>query len=72
MGAGDIPKFQNPVAQQQGIHVTVGVAADNNGNLLPFVESVSERKAGQVSRAAISRYDKSIPARIGDVMERQG
>lgn len=29
------------------VHVTVGVSVDKNGNLMPFVESVSERKAGQ-------------------------
>lgn len=33
----------------QAVHVTVGVSTDNNGNLLPFVESVSE---GQVAKAA--------------------
>lgn len=38
-------------AGQQGIHVTVGVSADSNGNLLPFVESVSQ---GQVKKAAPS------------------
>jgi tape measure domain-containing protein len=33
----------------QSMHITVGVSADNNGNILPFVESVSE---GQVAKAA--------------------
>lgn len=36
---------------QQNVHVTVGVSADNNGNLLPFVESVSQ---GTVQKAAPS------------------
>lgn len=33
----------------QNVHVTVGVSADSNGNLLPFVESVSD---GSVQKAA--------------------
>lgn len=33
----------------QDVHVTVGVSTDNNGNLMPFVESVSR---GQVAKAA--------------------
>ena len=36
-------------SKQSGLHVTFGVSADNNGNLMPFVESVSE---GKVSKAA--------------------
>ncbi|WP_411033357.1 phage tail length tape measure family protein [Shinella sp. BYT-45] len=36
-------------AQPQAIHVTVGASVDSNGNLLPFVESVSR---GQVAKAA--------------------
>ena len=48
-------KFQQPSIPkragvgQQNVHVTVGVAADSNGNLMPFVESVSQ---GQVQKAA--------------------
>lgn len=34
---------------QQNVHVTVGVSADSNGNLMPFVETVSQ---GQVQKAA--------------------
>lgn len=36
-------------AAPQNVHVTVGVSSDNNGNLLPFVESVSQ---GAVQKAA--------------------
>lgn len=50
-------KFHEPsvpkraAAAAQNMHITVGVAADTNGNLLPFVESVSQ---GQVKKAAPS------------------
>lgn len=53
----------------QGVHVTVGVSADNNGNLLPFVESVSDgtvdRKAPGIVSASVSRANKSAPAAVG-------
>ncbi|MCF6112003.1 phage tail length tape measure family protein [Mesorhizobium muleiense] len=66
-----LPKGKN-AGGGSNVHVTVGVSADNNGNLLPFVESVSERKAGQVSTATIKQYDKGFASRVGDVMERNG
>lgn len=50
-------KFHEPsipkrsAGTKQNVHVTVGVSADNNGNLLPFVQSVSE---GSVQKAAPS------------------
>lgn len=34
---------------KQNVHVTVGVSSDSNGNLMPFVQSVSQ---GQVEKAA--------------------
>lgn len=34
------------------VHVTVGVSADNDGNLRPFVESVSTQSAARVTAAA--------------------
>lgn len=39
------------------VHVTVGVSADSNGNLMPFVESVSQRAVGaawSASRATMA------------------
>ncbi|MCA0025469.1 MULTISPECIES: phage tail length tape measure family protein [unclassified Mesorhizobium] len=60
------------VGGASSVHVTVGVSADNDGNLMPFVESVSERKAGQISSATITQYDKGLAGRISDVMERHG
>lgn len=44
----------------QAVHVTVGVSSDGNGNLMPFVESVSQ---GQVQRAApkiVSAASKNV------------
>jgi hypothetical protein len=38
----------------QSVHVTVGVAADGNGNLRPFVESVAQRNVAQ----GLAAYDR--------------
>lgn len=59
-------KFQTPAIPKrsavapQGVHVTVGVSVDSNGNLMPFVERVSQ---GQVQRAApkiVSAASKNV------------
>lgn len=44
-------------------HVTVGIAADGNGNLMPFVQSVSQQVAGQVlSQAAPAMTKQAVSA----------
>jgi GH24 family phage-related lysozyme (muramidase) len=50
---------------RQKVDVTVGVSADNNGNLMPFVESVSQRTAAGVTRQGISAYDKQLDRSLG-------
>lgn len=51
--------------QQSGQHITVGVSADSNGNLMPFVESVVQTKGGQMVQAGIGQYDKKLNQTIG-------
>jgi hypothetical protein len=52
----------------QGVHITVGVSADSNGNLLPFVESVVQANgkaaAPAIISAAVSQSNKSVPAAV--------
>lgn len=43
-----------------GLHVTVGVAADNNGNLMPFVESVSEKKVTQAAPKIVQTANAQV------------
>jgi hypothetical protein len=65
----------SPAANQNSVsrvHVTVGVDIDDSGNILPFVKSVSQSTAGQVTAAAIGEYDKGMPVRVNDVLERNG
>ncbi|WP_454287080.1 tape measure protein [Rhizobium arsenicireducens] len=53
-------------------HVTFGVSADNNGNLKPFVEDVARRESGAAVRSGIGSYDKGLPGRFSEIMERNG
>ncbi|WP_244465816.1 phage tail length tape measure family protein [Devosia soli] len=39
---------------QQSVHVTVGVAADGNGNILPFVQSVSQSTVTQAAPSIVA------------------
>lgn len=45
---------------QQAVHVTVGVSADNNGNLLPFVESVSQKTVATASPKIVSAANQQV------------
>jgi|GEM_PF-1066502 len=42
------------------VHVTVGVSADNNGNLMPFVESVSQRNVAQAAPKIVSTANQQV------------
>lgn len=69
VGTPSLPRIQAPANQNNGrMHVTVGVDVDGNGNLLPFVKSVSQGEA-QRSTAQLGR---SIPKMVdGRVDTRQ-
>ncbi|TWG90315.1 phage-related protein [Mesorhizobium sp. J18] len=59
-------------AANQNVHVTVGVSVDRNGNLQAYVKDVAQQEGGRAAQVGISQYDKSLPGRISDVMERHG
>jgi hypothetical protein len=40
----------------QNVHVTIGIAADGNGNLTPFVQSVTQQ--------GIAQYDSAMPEKV--------
>ncbi|MBX4993858.1 hypothetical protein ABID08_006549 [Rhizobium binae] len=46
--------------QQSGVHVTVGVSADNNGNLMPFVESVSRKTVAAASPRIVNAATQQV------------
>lgn len=53
-----IPKNTDSGAQQ--VHVTVGVSADNNGNLKPFVESVSQQTVSAAAPKIVSAANQQV------------
>lgn len=57
-----IPASQqtNMGRSSDGLHITVGVSADNNGNLMPFVESVSERKVQQAAPSIVNAANQQV------------
>jgi hypothetical protein len=50
------------------LHVTVGVSADANGNLLPFVESVARRQSQSAVRQGLGLYDRELSRNFGSRM----
>jgi hypothetical protein len=42
------------------VHVTVGVSADNNGNLMPFVESVSQKTVASASPKIVAAANQNV------------
>ncbi|RFB95290.1 hypothetical protein B5K11_10120 [Rhizobium leguminosarum bv. trifolii] len=55
-----LPRGTKMAAGRQGVHVTVGVSADNNGNLLPFVESVSQKTVSAASPRILSAANQNV------------
>ncbi|MEY9629883.1 hypothetical protein [Sinorhizobium fredii] len=60
-------KFQTPAIPKggaaggrQAVHVTVGVSADNNGNLKPFVESVSQQTVNTAAPKIVSAANQQV------------
>lgn len=59
-------KFQTPAIPKRGssggqdVHVTVGVSADNNGNLMPFVESVSQAQVQKAAPKIVSAANQNV------------
>ncbi|MDX0966478.1 tape measure protein [Sinorhizobium medicae] len=59
-------KFKEPAIPRraagggQAVHVTVGVSADSNGNLLPFVESVSQKTVSSAAPKIVSAANQQV------------
>jgi hypothetical protein len=50
------------------VAITVGVSADNNGNLLPFVESVSQSTVKKAAPAIVNASTKSVQKQFPGMM----
>ncbi len=55
-----MPSVQRSASRESAVHVTVGVSADNNGNLMPFVESVSQRKVTEAAPRILSASKQQV------------
>jgi hypothetical protein len=59
--APTLPRLAGRVsAGAMGVHVTVGVSADSNGNLMPFVESVTQRNIKAAAPKIVSAANAGV------------
>lgn len=56
-------------AGAEAVHVTVGVSVDNNGNLMPFVESVSRREVSQAAPKIVSASQARVMPTIANYQQ---
>lgn len=66
-----IPRSSQSGGGNQQIHVTVGVSADSNGNLLPFVESVSQKTVTAASPKIVSAANQQAPAAVAKYQQQK-
>lgn len=64
-----MPAMPSSSQRDSGVHVTVGVSADNNGNLMPFVESVSERKVAAAAPKIVSASQQRVMPTIANYQQ---
>ncbi|MBC7148995.1 MAG: phage tail length tape measure family protein [Rhizobium sp.] len=70
IGAPRMPSIVSRGGQRESsVHVTVGVSADNNGNLMPFVESVSERKVAAAAPRIVSASQQRVMPTIANYQQ---
>lgn len=55
---GSVPDQQG--GGTQGVHVTFGFSADNNGNIQPFVEKVAEKKVSAAVPSIVSAANSQV------------
>ena len=55
-------------ADNQNVHVTVGVLVDRNGNLQAYVKDIAQGEAGQAVQAGLTEYDRHVlPERFNQI-----
>ena len=59
--AASLRSMRDAKAQNTGVHITFGFSADNNGNIKPFVEKVSQ----QIMSSGIEQYDRVLDHTVG-------
>ena len=70
IGAPQMPAIATRSGRNDGsMHVTVGVSADNNGNLMPFVESVSRREVTAAAPKIVSASQQRVMPTIANYQQ---
>lgn len=64
-----MPSMPSASQRDSGVHVTVGVSADNNGNLMPFVESVSRREVTAAAPKIVSASQQRVMPTIANYQQ---
>lgn len=64
-----MPSMPSASQRDSGVHVTVGVSADNNGNLMPFVESVSRREVTSAAPKIVSASQQRVMPTIANYQQ---
>ncbi|WP_295732074.1 tape measure protein [uncultured Bartonella sp.] len=59
--AASLRNMRDAKTQNTGVHITFGFSADNNGNIKPFVEKVSQ----QIMSSGIEQYDRVLDHTVG-------
>ena len=59
--AASLRNMRDNRQQATGVHITFGFSADNNGNIKPFVEKVSQ----QIMASGIEQYDRVLDHTVG-------
>lgn len=59
--AASLRDMRDAKAKNTGVHITFGFSADNNGNIKPFVEKVSQ----QIMSSGIEQYDRVLDHTVG-------
>ncbi|MGI0527292.1 phage tail length tape measure family protein [Rhizobium giardinii] len=57
----------NATGEGGGMHVTVGVSVDENGNLGAYVKDIARKEGASAASTAITRYDKTMPERVQQI-----
>ncbi|WP_275782489.1 hypothetical protein [Pararhizobium gei] len=60
------------MSQPRDMHITLGWSKNADGQIKPFIEEISHKQAVSVTRAGLSEYDRSLPGKISDTMDRTG
>ncbi|MDE1991660.1 MAG: hypothetical protein KGI75_04120 [Rhizobiaceae bacterium] len=57
----------NASAANAGVHVTVGVSVDENGNLKAYVKNVAQSEAQTSTRQGLNDYNQQLPDRVAQI-----